>query len=95
MLKISALRTCHSFSFQVYARADFQTNRSGGGGNFNLEVLAGSPGRFRKRLLRPIELESVPMPGESPDVNIRMTHAISRLSLGSTEHQYCDQVPPN
>jgi maltoporin len=36
-----------NFSFTVYARAGFQTNGSGGGGNFNFEVPDGSPGRFR------------------------------------------------
>src|SRR5260370_4682646 len=61
-----------NFSFTVYVRAGFQTNGSGGGGNFNFEVPDGSPGRFRlgneNDLYMELSWNQFHILGDSPDV---------------------------
>jgi maltoporin len=61
-----------NFSFTVYARAGFQFNGSGGGGNFNFEVPDGSPGRFRlgneNDFYMELSWNQFHLLGENPDV---------------------------
>jgi maltoporin len=61
-----------NFSFTVYARAGFQFNGSGGGGNFNFEVPDGSPGRFRlgneNDFYMELSWNQAHILGDSPDV---------------------------
>ncbi len=73
MLDESFLKSLtRNFSFNVYVRAGFQFNGSGGGGNFNFEVPDNPGGRFRlgneNDLYMELSWNQAHILGDSPDV---------------------------
>jgi maltoporin len=73
MLDESFLKSLtRNFTFNVYVRAGFQFNGSGGGGNFNFEVPDNPGGRFRlgneNDLYMELSFSQAHILGDSPDV---------------------------